>query len=149
MADPKWPYNHKSTVVATDIDWTRASPLAFNAPHVLWRKVSKPDAASLVSEQRFVSVFMTLDPAVQQILRDASQADPKVKRAEVRRLEQGEKKDDVIQRINDAIQEAEDNGDIASKLRGLEMLAKIENVLTQKPVEDAVTIINVVTGVTR
>lgn len=149
MADPKWPYNHKSTVVATDIDWTRASPLAFNASHSLWRKVPKPDAASLVSEERFIGVFMTLDPAVQEILREAAKADPKVKRAEVRRLEQGEKKDDVIQRINDAIREAEDNGDIASKLRGLEMLAKIENVLTQKPVEDAVTIINVVTGVTR
>lgn len=135
MADPKWPYNHKSTVVATDIDWTRASPLAFGASHALWRRISQSDAKMLHTNERYKGVFMTLDPVVQVIVQDIAENGEKPE------AKPRESKSDKAAEINDIITDLRrlarqaEGEDAGNAIRAIVEMAKIKG-LYDVPEED-------------
>lgn len=145
MARGTWPNDPKSTIVGTGIDWRAASPLAFNAPKTVWKRVQQQDALRLTEDPKYRPIFKTLPDDIQAlILGIATNADKKEQERQ-----EAANRDTILKEIDDAIKEAEDADDIAAKLRGLELKARLHQLLNQKPVEDTVVTINVITGVER
>lgn len=145
----EWPYNSASHAVAKSIDWSRMAPLASKARPSVWRKIAKTDADKLRSDPRFKAIFQSLDPATQEIVNALADDRPAERGAAVRTKTEPSTKSTILDRINDAILTAEETDDMAAKLRGLELYAKIEQLLSVKPVEDRNITINVLTGVER
>ena len=58
-------------------------------------------------------------------------------------------KEQILKRVDDTIEDAEIDGDLVAKLRGLELMAKVEQLLSTKAQQDPTITINVITGVPR
>jgi ERCC4-type nuclease len=151
MSQNHWPHNHKSGVVANEIDWVKASPLAFHASQALWRRVSKKNALALIHDPKTRGIFTSLPADVQLTLTEIAEGEDNKRKAAaaVKEQKQESEKEDILRRINEGIQEAEEAEDLQAKFKGLEMLAKVQQLLTTKPQEDPTIIIQVITGVTR
>lgn len=151
--DNLWPYNADSAAPAKGIRWGDASTLAFQAKPSVWKKITQEDAQRLRSDPRFHAIFTSLNEETQEIVnaladkRPIAHADQKKPVAKAAR---SSVKDDLIARIESAISDATDDGDLAGRLKGIELIAKLQSMLNQKTAEDdRVVTINVITGVTR
>jgi hypothetical protein len=58
-------------------------------------------------------------------------------------------KEEILKRVDDTVNDAEQDGDLVAKLRGLELMAKVEQLLSTKERVDPNIVINIVTGVDR
>ena len=148
--NPKhWPHDHKSGIVDREIDWLRASPLAFHAGPPVWKRIPQNAAKTLCQESSLRGIFMSLPPEIQGVVKEVADGEETKQRKARKELDNTHTKNDILKQIRDTINDAEEAEDLTAKLRGIELLAKVENLLTQKPQEDQTIIINVVSGVER
>lgn len=145
MAKATWPNDHESKTVGTGIDWRAASPLAFRAPIAVWKRVAQQDALRLRDDPKYSPILKTLPEEVQAVIHEIADAVAKKREAEASEANKGT----ILAEIDQAIKEAEDGDDITAKLRGLELKAKLHQLLNPKTQEDQVVNIYVVTGVNR
>lgn len=153
----KWPYNASGGQVALGISWGDADPLAFQAKPHTWRKVSKDDADKLRKDPRLVGIFNALPKDIQEVVNAVAEGrGVKAPAAEVPASSAPTKpkvrtiKDELLDKVEAIIAEAEAEGDITGQLRGVELQARLHALLSQKtPEEDRVITINVITGVPR
>ena len=151
--DNLWPYNADSAAPAKGIRWGDSNPLSFQAKPTVWKKISLEDATRLRSDPRFRAIFASLNEETQEIVNAIADKRP-IAHAEqkkpVTRTGRSNVKDDLIARIESAISDATDDGDLAGRLKGIELIAKLQSMLNQKTSEDdRVITINVVTGIDR
>jgi hypothetical protein len=144
-----WPHDHKSGMVDREIDWLRASPLAFHAGPPMWKRIPKKDARALMGEESLRGIWMSLPQEIQEIVKEVAEGEEAKQRKARKELDNTHEKNDILKQIRETITEAEDAEDLTAKLRGIELLAKVQNLLTQKPQEDPTIIINVISGVER
>jgi hypothetical protein len=149
MAKATWPSDHKSSVVSTGIDWRAASPIAFNAALSVWKRVAQADAIRLRDDPKYTPIFRTLPDEVQCVIHEICEGTQKKQEKAKAQEALDTNKTDILNEIDRAIKDAEDSDDITSKLRGLELKAKMHQLLNPKTQEDLVITINVVTGVDR
>jgi hypothetical protein len=146
----KWPYNASGGQVALGIAWGDADPLAFQAKPHIWRKVSKEDAEKLRRDPRLTGIFRSLSPEIQEVVNAVAEARAAHPATPASSPKKRTVKDDMIDRIEQIIADAESDDDITGRLKGVEMLAKIHALLNQKqPDEERQVTINVITGVQR
>lgn len=146
----KWPYNASGGQVALGISWGDADPLAFQARPHTWRKVSKEDADKLRKDPRLSSIFRALPPETQEVINAVAEARAANAAVTTPAAKKKGVKEELVDRIEQIIADAESDDDITGRLKGVEMLAKIHSLLNQKvPDEDKQVVINVITGVER
>lgn len=145
MAKATWPNDHESKVVGTGIDWRAASPLAFRAPVNVWKRVAQQDAIRLRDDPKYAPILKTLPEEVQVVIHEIADNAPKKRALEAEEANKGS----ILKEIDQAIKEAEDGDDITAKLRGLELKAKLHQLLNPKAQEDQVINIFVTDGVSR
>lgn len=145
MAKATWPNDHESKVVGTGIDWRAASPLAFRAPVNVWKRVAQQDALRLRDDPKYAPIFRTLPEEIQVVIHEIADAVAKKRETEANEANKGT----ILKEIDAAIREAEDADDITAKLRGLELKAKLHQLLSPKAQEDQVINIFVTDGVSR
>lgn len=150
MSENLWPYNPESHAVAKAIAWADAHPLAFQAKASVWKKLMHTDADKLRSDIRFRAIFSSLSAETQEIVNAVAERRPVERQKPVEKAGPRSIKDDIISRIEAVMQEAEEAGDITGQLRGVELIAKMHALLSQKTSEDdRVVNITVDTGVRR
>lgn len=140
-----WPSDPKSTMVATGIDWTAASPLAFQAPISVWKRLTVNDALRLANDTRYKPIFKALPADVQSVVMSIAIKEDKLKE----KLAEDATRDSILKEVDEAIKEAGDSDNIGAKLQGIKLKAELFQLLTKKPQEDTQITINVVTGVER
>lgn len=153
-SDDLWPSNPKSLTPAKRIDWQPIPPETFQAARVaLVRKVDKCWLELLAT--RYKHMFALMTPAAQEQVRaiiEGRKPDPDILETEPPlTVEPTTKtgKTKVLAEVERLKSEAAEGGDIASRIKLLELEAKLEALLHQKEQVDPVITINVITGVPR
>jgi len=150
MSNNLWPSNPESATPAKGILWNEAHPMSFQAKPSVWKKISVEAAQRLRTDPRYIPMFNTLSAEVQEIVNAIADKRPVEHAKPVEKAGRTSTKDDLISRIESVISDAADDGDTAGRLKGIEMIAKLHALMTQKVAEDdRVVTINVVTGVVR
>lgn len=148
-----WPYDASSqSPPKGGIDWSAAAPGFEDAPLWVWRKVSKHDAELLLQDPRFADLLGSLSAEVKEVVQAVASGrkigrsrEPKASGAKPKT-----EKDNLLMLVEELLADAEDQGDLTARVRGIELRAKLNSLLTQKtPEEDRTVVINVVTGVVR
>lgn len=144
---PSWPYDPTSRDTATNIDWVRVHPQSMQSPARRWRRVALADLAKLSTHDAYKRVYdalpMEIKAEITRRLEHNEEADSP--REDVPRSS----KEQILKRVDDTIEDAELDGDLVAKLRGLELMAKVEQLLSTKVQQDPQITINVITNVPR
>jgi hypothetical protein len=135
MSDERedFPYNPRSKSVAS---------------FAVWKRVAEVDLKRLKTEPRNAALWTSLSPEAKEKVQAAlDRRNPEKAGKETPAANSPKEK--ILARVDQAISEAEDDGDLTAKLRGLELVARIEKLLATQPTQDRETTINVITGVPR
>lgn len=144
----KWPYDPANFSVASSINWMEADSLAFRSPIQVWKKVKASDANALRRDVRYKAIYASLDADTKAIIDSIADGAP-IRRPSPIQPKGDSTKDDILGQVENVIADAEAEGDTTARLKGIELLAKLHQLLSQKPIEDKEIVINVVTGVER
>lgn len=150
MPDDQFPYNPKSRSVATSIDWLKASPLAWDAPFPLWKKVSPVDLKRLQTEPRFARLYESLDAATKEKVQASIDGRTPDREPVAKAGSSASEKQNLLELLESVLMKADDAGDLTAELRAIELRGKLHALLTQKSSEEDRNItINIVTGIDR
>ena len=166
-----FPYNADAQVMGRNIDWADADPKCAASGEKTWKKVEQKDALKLVSDPRFRRLLVSLPERIQEVVHAIAEnrrvttpvAVLEERAAAMQRIaaaapvsgkpaaqaRQSVSKSDIIDAVVGVLKDADDAGDMSVKLKSIELLAKVEQLLGSKPQEDREITINVITGVPR
>lgn len=147
----EFPYSPKSKHIGKSIDWTSASPLCWEQPFAIWKKVNPVDIKRLQSEPQNAKLYATLPDEVKERLQAVLEGRNPDASTYARKSPSrtSTEKDTLLSMLEGIMLEAGDAGDLTAKLRTVELRAKLHSLLTQKAVEDTVVNISVISGVDR
>jgi hypothetical protein len=142
----QFPYDPNSRETAERIDWVRIHPQSMQVNVRRWRRVSLADIQNLMTNPSSARIFeampMELKAEFTRRVEHREDADIPPERTK-------SSKEEILKRVDDTVNDAEQDGDLVAKLRGLELMAKVEQLLSTKERVDPNIVINIVTGVDR
>ena len=143
----QFPYDPSARDTCERIDWHRVHPQSLTANVRKWRRVSLQDLRNLTTNPTYARMYeampMELKSEFKRRLDQSEEAEDPIP------TQPRSSKEQILKRVDDTIEDAEIDGDLVAKLRGLELMAKVEQLLSTKVQQDPTITINVVTGVSR
>jgi len=151
MVDDLWPYNPSSTSPPKrGILWANIHPESLDAPLPVWRKVSKIDAAKLMSEPSLAGILAKLSDEQREAIAAIAEERKENRAQPVKPRKAISEKDTILAQLERVMDEADQAEDLTAKLRAIELRARLHALLNTKISEDEKTINIVVnTGVKR
>ena len=145
--DPNlWPYNPEATRPSTKINWFAVEvDVLRDADPALLRKVNKNDLATLMRDGRLEPYRAALSEAA----RDAVSSVLEGRAVRDRGIPDVDPKKAIKSEIERVLGEAETSADFSAQLKSIELLAKLDALLSDKKQIDPVITIIVDTGVVR
>lgn len=142
----QFPYDPTARDTCERIDWFRVHPASWQAPVRKWRRVSLQDIVEFVADERYARLYegVPMELKVEFKRRAESREEAEKQAPKIR-----SSKDDILLRVDEVVGDAEVEGDLTAKLRALELMAKVEQLLSVRERPDPVITINVITGVPR
>lgn len=144
MSD-QFPYSPTSRKIATSIDWLLASSQSWDAPLSVWKKVPAKDIKRLTQEPKYARLYSSLPETVKEKLVAVMEERP----VATTPSRGGSTKEDILERIEAVLEDAESKGDTTGRLNGIKLLAQVQSLLNQKAEQDTTVNITVISGVER
>jgi hypothetical protein len=129
--NPKhWPHDHKSGIVDREIDWLRASPLAFHAGPATWKRITQKAAHELIYDPKCKGIWMSLPQEVRDVVTAVDEppvVTPEEKAVNKDKESKRQRRQELLSAMGIVakLSEGDDNGVV---LRALEAQAKLEGL---------------------